>query len=540
MNITYKNGFTLAESIIALSVLSLITVGVVSNMAETNDKDDAIIFMDEAMNVVSAVDQRLNIDGFNSTLWTTTNWNNENEVVGNLIQRTLTSNAITGCANGEWIPANPEMNELSIINCNQWDGRRPDGMEMSAQLGVDAVGFVDNFEFLITFEDDDSFIENFQDMKVGYNYINGLPYNELASLFFIDLVNVTTRDEITTSECLNQASNCGIRLSLERSGGYEYFRIDGTASMIDTNITFVETKGDAPLRCLRWVQNNAGVWGSTPLNEDCGVGIYSETGSPVAADIVVDNGTFENVLLSLENECNVYTPSANVSSDVVNISRTSPCGTLEDGTIIQVVNNTSQEMTLAESGHFNLLKLDNLIATTIQANELKVVNLAEFDTSTLTGYARIGRDTIVSGDLNIGGNMVVNGNFDVSGDITALNISADTMISAPIGDFANINAELARLDNKANSVEDQVDDMKGNWVIGSWGTCNVSCGGGFQKRTVYCPTGMYCGDSLPQTTRSCNTNACVVTDTTDRDQNYGACGNTGCGGGPGGAGGAGN
>lgn len=504
-----NKGFTIVESVIALSVMGLLTLGVVSNMADTDNKDEAIIFMDEAMKVVSAVDQRLNIDGFNGTLWTTTQWNDETEIVNNLIQRALTSNLLTSCPNGEWLPADPTMNEKSLIDCNQWNGRRNNGMEMSAQINMDGVGLVETFELLITFEDQDSFVENFKDMKVGYNYINGLPYDELSSSFFIDLVNRTSRAELTTSECINQGSDCAMRLSLERSGGHEYFRIDGTASMIDTHITFVETKDDAPLRCLRWNQNNSGSWGVAPVDTECGIGIYSETNSPVAADLVVENGTFENILLSLEDECNVYVPNTNVSNDVVTINRTSPCGVLDDGSIIQVVNNTRQEMTLAESGSFNLLKVDNLIVNTVRANSLEV-NIAEFNTANLTGYANIAGITNISQNLTIGGNMTVSGNFDVSGNISAINISADSMITAPIGDFTNINNDIANLDSKAISVQDNVNRMKGNWVIGSWGSCSVSCGGGFQSRTVYCPSGMYCGDSLPQTTKSCNTNACVT------------------------------
>jgi len=55
------------------------------------------------------------------------------------------------------------------------------------------------------------------------------------------------------------------------------------------------------------------------------------------------------------------------------------------------------------------------------------------------------------------------------------------------------------------------------WTPSAWGGCSASCGGGTQTRTVSCTRGdgtplneIYCTDSKPALSQSCNTQACCV------------------------------
>ncbi len=55
------------------------------------------------------------------------------------------------------------------------------------------------------------------------------------------------------------------------------------------------------------------------------------------------------------------------------------------------------------------------------------------------------------------------------------------------------------------------------WVIGSWGGCNATCGGGVQTRPVYCQrsdgttvANSKCTGAKPASTQGCNTQSCTV------------------------------
>jgi len=53
----------------------------------------------------------------------------------------------------------------------------------------------------------------------------------------------------------------------------------------------------------------------------------------------------------------------------------------------------------------------------------------------------------------------------------------------------------------------------GEWNIGSFGPCSVTCGEGVQTRTVFCSTGSAsdCPGAVPSTTQSCNEQECPTT-----------------------------
>eukprot|EP00958_Prasinococcus_capsulatus_P023825 scaffold3619_cov328-Prasinococcus_capsulatus_cf.AAC.12 len=74
-----------------------------------------------------------------------------------------------------------------------------------------------------------------------------------------------------------------------------------------------------------------------------------------------------------------------------------------------------------------------------------------------------------------------------------------------------------------------------DWALGSWGTCSEICGGGTQSRLVQCVSSLgvvvgdsVCTESKPDSSQSCNTQACVTYDWSQGS--WGACSET-CGGG---------
>jgi prepilin-type N-terminal cleavage/methylation domain-containing protein len=496
-----NNGYTIVEVLIAMSVLGAVSVAGIASQMEENEKAESIKFINEAVDIVSAVDTRLSVDGYDENLWVRRDWSNENEIVNFLISQQLNPVG-SSCSGGNWTPELAIENNSKLISCNQWENRIDDGIEMSARLNSDAVGYIESFELFLSFDSNESFDEGFGNFKRGINSINSKVYNELTGIYFFDLINRTTNEEIATSECLIEKTNCALKLSLERAGGNEYLRLDGSNSMINSHLTFVETKGHSPLSCVRWRVDSSGAWtnDNTPI-QDCGVGIYSETGMPAVVDVAADNGTFINILL--DQSCNVYKEG---SGNKVVPDGTSPCGMKSDTEAIQVVDTLQSKFILSEEGVLNIARTESLIVGNLTTNNINATDFTGLNIE-IENDLTVGGDLSVSGAATVSGNASTGGDLNSSSNIRAREITGD-YVTAPNGSFANIDTDLRNVETALAGIETGVNNLKGSWILGSWGTCSKSCGGGYQTRTVSCETGKFCNGSVPSTTQSCNTNSC--------------------------------
>lgn len=495
-----KKGFTLIETMAVVGILGAASLTIMTNQTDEIKENKMIFFLEESLSVVSAVDEKLSIEGFDPSNWNQTNWADESEIVSGLIRQELTSLSGSNCDKDSFLP------------CTFWSEETFKGFDVTSNLEVDNVGFIDSFNLTISFEDEESFSQNFKEIKQALTHIQGLTYNELSGMYFVNMVSLNTGNILSSAECISESTDCAINLSLERSGGNDYFRVDGSVAIEDNHITFVDTKDAAPLECLRWRQSTSGTWNLTPMSsqEDCGIGIYSETGYPVAVDVIADNGTFGNTLIDvgLNYECNVYKKAAASSSNVIVTDGTSPCGMLGED-IVQVVDSASAKVLFAEEGNINLVHVNRLITDSVKAETMTVTQLAEFKAGAeANGYINVGGTTNIDLDLTINSSTNVTGDVDIGGTLIVDTVTASNKVSAPTGNFTNIDNEIARLENKREVVQDNVDSLGGTWITGSWGSCNTACGGGFKYRSVTCSSGDYCTGSIPSNVISCNTHAC--------------------------------
>lgn len=503
-----KNGFTLIESLIAISVVGSLSVGIIASQIEKNKTDSAVKLINEAANVISAVDTRISIDGYDFDLWNRNTWTDRNAVVNDLIARHLVPANSTTCNTGTWIPIVNSEESAKLIDCNQWSNST-NPMLMEATLREDSIGYIEGFDLILSYPDDLTFDEEFQDMKVGFNSIKAKVYNEITGIYFFDLISMTTRQEISTVECLGQKSNCGFRFSYERGGGFEYLRLDASNSMIDSHLTFVESKGNAPLKCQRWrnsLADGSGSWNLVNPDDNCGIGIYSVTGHPSVVEVVAENGTFQNLIL--DKECDVYEPkSTNGSVLGARANGTSPCGLLSNGEAIQVVETIHTQNILSEQGDFEDISTKSLIAKELNTKNIiatQFVNLRNIEVSrdleVISGSMTVDGTTNITGDLNVVRNAFLN-------TINARNVSSSTTIDAPVGDFDNINNNLQSMEGTLNTINSNVNALKGSWVTGPWGSCSKSCDTGYQTRSVSC-NGDYCTGNVPSTAQSCKIKDC--------------------------------
>ncbi|WP_158116654.1 phage tail protein [Vibrio cincinnatiensis] len=445
-----KNGFTLFEALLSVMVLGSISTGIILKEVENRNQNERLRFIDEAMSIVKAVDHRIAIDGYDPDLWTKLKWDNEEDIVNSLIKEDLTSQYHDKCSGGKWKPATSAENNTKLISCNLWGSRRNFGETIKAELREDSLGFIQGFDLLISFDDEENFKKYFRDIKYSLNQISVNPSQELSGIYINSLVSTSSGVDIGSYECINDPLDCAIKLSLERSGGNEYIRADGSNSMIGEHLTFIESKGQSPLKCLRWSntqRDGSGVWSKVD-DEDCGIGIYEKTGQPVMVDVVADTGTFKNVLL--DQNCIYYQWNG---SEVVNSGTTKPCGISNDGSeVFQVVPNSYNKNIHTDKLYSNTIHTKSLITETISSDLLEALDRLKTDlieSSTLNApievisdlnikeILRAESDFYVYNNAYVGGNQIVSGLIQSQGDI----ISDSRLVSTKELEIKKVNTE---------------------------------------------------------------------------------------------------
>ncbi len=481
-----KIGVTLVETLIGVSLVGTASAGFISHNIEDSKKVKAETFLNEAKSIIHAFDHRISIDGYDSTLWNDKEWNNRTEIVNKLIRQELTSVDSSTCNNGSWNPSLNTESDTKLIACDLWlQSTAPSNYNLSANFEEDSVGFIQKFDLNISFKSDDIFKDEFKYIKAAMNRTKIDTVKEMSGSHYFDFYSSNSNDILSASECILEESDCFIKMSFERSGGAEYLLADGSNSMIGEHLTFIETKGDAPMKCIRWKNTNTdgtGAWSPTPA-EDCGIGIYRDLNHPAVVDVVGETGTFEHVLL--DQDCNLF--QVNSVNGLVETNGTSPCGMLNGTEAIQVVDNIHATTIVADTGTFNVLNTDKLVANEITTKTLTVSGLTTLKELEVTG------DVAISGSITSVTNVIGTGTF-----------------KAPIGDFDNINAdiqdfnsELSSLQSSLNSLNNSINNITSAWVVGGWSGCSSSCGAGTQSRSVSCPTNKICSGSRPSSSQSC-------------------------------------
>lgn len=385
-------GLTLIESLMALSVVGAASGFVLSNQMEKSKEINSFKMINDISSIINAVDHRIAIDGYDSLLWSKTKWDNEKEVVSELLSKELVSIG-SACKNGTWTPSVLAERETSLIKCNLWLDRQGIDLNIEAKINLDDMDYIQNFEMFLNFNDIDSFESNFINIKNALK--NNFAYNkrEVSGMHEFSFVDSTSKNIISIKSCMDAPLDCSIRAAMERSGGYDYLRSDGSNSVIGQNLDFVETKGQSPMKCVRWSNTNrdgSGNW-SQVLVEDCGIGIYKK--NAVVVDVVADTGTFKSVVL--DKECIVYEWNG---LKVVDNGAVSPCGLTNDGSeVYQTI-----ESTMANTATFNEMYVTNGFVNKAMIKSLKV-NLANID-------------NILTEKINVK-NITVKDILDIKGDV---------------------------------------------------------------------------------------------------------------------------
>lgn len=412
------SGITLIETLISLTVVVAVALGVIFWYLESQREQQATVFGKDIVSIVTAFDKRIHIDGLDlNNFKNGSEWSSSGALM-NMLNTEFSAKDSTCGGTTNWVPVLAEENKTQLIPCNLW-AKIPYNFNAKAKITADTKGYIKSFRVIFQAKSPEAFSQNFRyynkaimsaKAKDSMNITGGHQF------YFASLSDPTTK--LTNSECIALKNNCTVVAAYDREGGNEYLRVDGTNSVIGSSVTFKNSKDSDKLHCLKWVQDTAsGSWSSSTV--DCGIGIHKVTGSPVAVDIAAGSSTNGRVLL--DRLCPVY---SNSSDGFVDSSQTAPCGMqpLSDaGAVVayQVVDNVS-----ARKGLINRLYTNTIFSNQINTNYMQVKN----DLSVLG-------NTAMEGNLGVRGTTSLNGSLGVNGP-TSLNSSLG------VNGAANLNNNL--------------------------------------------------------------------------------------------------
>lgn len=477
-----KKGFTLIEALIGISIASTGTILYLQMESDETKKKQTLNFANEAKSIINAIDYRFTVDGYSPNNWANDNWANEKEIVEKLIKEDLTSKYLTTCNNGKWEPSSIAERSSKIIKCDLWKERNGLKLDMEANLEKDSVGYIQSFDLYFSFKDSQEFKSNYMDLKYSLSKVFSDNSKDVSGRHYYSYVQKSNKKkEISGSDCLKSPMNCSIKIGINRSGGREYVRMDGSNSMLNSHLSFVKTEDTSPLKCIKWSNSDADLTGSwTQSAEDCGVGIYNE---PTLVEINADNGTFKNVVL--DKNCIVYEWNG---TEVIDSGKLSPCGFTSNSSdpnnteIYQVLENTISNKALIENTYVkkanaesidiktlnvNILDVDNLVTPLINTDVLEVSKILNFDNiATFKEAVTIKQEStfkdvvVFNKSVNLKNELNLNHLLSVSGDSNVLNLMGGNEIKTKNADLNSVDfiSDLAVANlNIDNKIEVKVD-----------------------------------------------------------------------------------
>jgi hypothetical protein len=442
--LTKKVGLTMIEALIGLSVFGATSTLIINEKIKNTEKEKAQNIVHDSMSLLMAVDHKLAIEGYKGSIWKKTTWNNLDSIYKDLILAELTSKDNSICDNGGWNPTGLTDTDIQLIPCDTFKNVKYSDLDFKSWINKDSNGFVEDFELRISFKNEDAFKDYYQNLKFGLvNYKEGK--TNISGEHTYGLKSLSSNNEINSMECIANQSDCSLFFNFNRNGGNEFIRVDGNNSIINDSLSFIDTAGSSPKKCLRWVnsqRDGSGNW-SLDLNNkvDCGIGIYE--GNPVMVDLAIEDGTFQSVLL--DKNCNSL--KLDSSNKVTNDGNT-PCGIVknENGIeteVIQVVDNTITNVGILNEMYVNkgyikkaeieelttisIEDIETLTTETINAEVVKVMDtLTVNGESTFNDLARfkeevefnqyfdVKKSINVEGDINVDGGLISKSPLDLN------------------------------------------------------------------------------------------------------------------------------
>lgn len=406
-----NKGLTLFETLIVITVFTGVALSFFYWFNEWSNKQKGMRFGNDVTSIISAFDGRMFIDGYDfSNFKNSTTWANGTAFINMLNTEFVAKEATCGLANG-WVPKLDTEKNTALIPCKLWKDI-PFNLNAQAKVIQDSTGFIKEFYTLFSFKSEADFSKNFKYINAAKLKMNAADGENRTGKHFYTYVNKNNLDEsISTSACIALKTNCAIKASYSRQGGYEYLRVDGNNSMLGSEVTFREDKNKDRQQCTMWRQDPILMtWSSSQVS--CGIGFYKATGYPLSISVNTDSSTQGKVLLN--KLCKRYEYKDNLLSESAS---TSPCGmlTLDTGNIVyQITENLS-----ANTGMVKTLYTSELFSDKINANYVDIMkNLTVRENAEIKKNLLVGQNLNVTGDTTLSRSLTVQGNQLNNGSVT--------------------------------------------------------------------------------------------------------------------------
>jgi prepilin-type N-terminal cleavage/methylation domain-containing protein len=395
-----NKGFTLIESMIAITISGVVAVGGASYLMGRAEQTQIDALSSKLTNIVSAADQRVAVDRFEMSRWPAVRDYVTTVQVQEFLNREFIARTVNcgDSANG-WQPVidDPtdaeevtEKENLRLVPCNVW-GTTETELGMTASLTLrENSGNIQTVNLFLRFPTQEEFEDGFPNMRKVIEKARELDRSNITGSHNYELVDMSKPEPqeniVTTTECLDLGFNCGLMSQYDSDGnGFEALDVMGGNSMINSKVDFIEKVGDNVINsCFTFEFNTStNIWERRD-NVDCGFGIDpSKNNAFVEADI--HSLAAERIFLN--HECLMNVGGTNV---------TVPCGMFNTTGTQGLAGYANQAVAVldevqAEAAFVHLLNADEITTDTLTVddtltvggkttlNELEVISTATFE-----------------------------------------------------------------------------------------------------------------------------------------------------------------
>jgi competence protein ComGC len=366
-NVKKINGLTLIETMVAITLLSLMVLGTINYFTQRAENMRSKQLGNDMALVMNAIDKKLQLDAYSDKSWKSSSWNNVNEFMTKLIGEELrTSNSTCGQPGG-WV-AELAPDPLALIPCDRLTGDfLPNGVQVSANYttepAADGGRNISLFTIDYSFKDKASFTKNFGTLVKAQKALDKFETAKNLTVHSYNYFNTSNKAPMTLEQCLGSTQMCGLRTQIESFVGLstDKIRIDGKNDLMG-EIDF----DNADTKCSQWTYAG-GTWSSKEIKCTVEGGFDSKVGS---VDAFINNTTIAD-RISLKDTCELTTSNEVVNgksnikenwlADTTVAKKAVPCGLTNDGSIVVAgFSKTNTKITVAENAITRSAKLNSM------------------------------------------------------------------------------------------------------------------------------------------------------------------------------------